>query len=406
MHSCNLCGSHNLTPLINFGSHPISHHFLKNPNLVEDQYDIDLQFCEECGLTQIVEPVDPKKFYTQLFALSSWKNQPHIPHEVELIRNLPNISENSQIVEIASNDGTFCRALLDAGFHRTVGIEPAKDAQVIAREKRGVNTIGAFFNVETAKKIVDTYGRADIVVARQVLEHISDLKEIQRALKIILAPGGYLFLEVPDFSSWLHTFDYTIWEEHVNQFTPDTLKVFTDGIGIEIIHSESIVYSGESFLIIGINSGKTSSLSKLYLPELRKANILYKDAWPALSRELKEYLGNHKRNGGRIGIYGAGSRVCALVNYIGLGSYIDCFVDDQMEKQGLYMPGSHLPIFPSTHLYTAGITLCLLAVNTENEDKVIAKHVAWMKDGGRFYSIYPPSQRLLPVWEKFLHGPE
>jgi len=399
MHICNLCGSKNLLPLINFGSHPISHHFLKAGQQDEYTHPVDLQFCEDCGLTQIVDPIPPERFYTQLFALSSWKNQPHIPREIELIRNLPGISTDSRIVEIASNDGTFCRALLDAGYHRSVGIEPAQDAQKIARE-RGVETIGAYFNVNTAKEFIEKYGQANLVVARQVLEHIPDLREIQRALKIILAPKGHLLLEIPDYNSFLTTFDYTIWEEHVNQFTIETLKVFTEGIGVRTHYTEKIVYSGESLIFIGSNTGKVQNEPKSYLPQLRQANIRYKDTWSLLCKNLKKYLDDHKKAGGKIAIYGAGARVCGLVNYAGLGSYIDCFVDDQLEKQGLFMPGSHLPIFPSSKLYLAGITLCLLAVNTENEDRVLAKHKKWIEDGGRFYSIYPPSDRLLPIWEK------
>jgi 2-polyprenyl-3-methyl-5-hydroxy-6-metoxy-1,4-benzoquinol methylase len=402
MHICNLCGNNNLLPLINFGSHPISHHYLKDGQQDEYTHSVDLRFCEGCGLTQIVDPVAPEKFYTQLFALSSWKNQPHIQHEIELICNLPDISTDSRIVEIASNDGIFCRALLDAGYHRIIGIEPAQDAQIIARE-RGVETIGAYFNVDTAKEFVESYGQANLVIARQVLEHIPDLQEVQRALKIILAPKGYLLLEVPDFACNLKTFDYTLWEEHVNQFTIDTLKVFTDGIGLNIDHIETIVFSGQSIILMGSNTCKSVDQHKTYLSGLRKSNICYKETWPLLRKALIEFLHEHKKRGGKTAIYGAGGRACALVNYAGLGPYIDCFIDDQPEKQGLFMPGSRLPIFPNSHLYSDGIDLCLLAVCTENEDSVMAKHEKWIEDGGRFYSIYPPSDRLLPIWEKLIN---
>lgn len=402
MHICNLCGSNNLLPLIHFGSHPISHNLLKEGQDDVYTHSIDLQFCEECGLTQIVDPVPPEQFYTQYITLSSWKYQPHIKHEIELITNLPNISADSRIVEIASNDGTFCKALLDAGFHRSIGIEPAHDAQRVARE-RGVETIGAYFNIETAKKFVEKYGQADLVIARQVLEHISNLQDVQHALKIILAPNGYLLLEVPDFSCNLKTFDYSIWEQHVNQFTIETLKVFTDGIGLDINHIETFVFSGQGIILIGSMTSESVEPDKAYLSDLRKTNVGYKETWPLFRNTLIAFLQKHKLNGGRIAIYGAGGRACALVNYAGLDPYVDFFIDDQREKQMQFMPGSHLPILPNSTLYSDGITLCLLAVNTENEERVLEKHKKWSDDGGVFFSIFPPSDRLLPIWENFIH---
>ncbi len=398
MNTCNLCGSSNLLPLIHFGFHPISHHFLKKGQKDEYTHNVELQFCEDCGLTQIIDPIASEKFYTQLFALSSWKNQPHIQHEITLIRNIPEISTDSRIVEIASNDGTFCRALLDAGYHHSIGIEPAHDAQRVARE-RGVETIGAYFNLETAKKFVESYGQADLVIARQVLEHIPNLQEVQRALNIILAPGGHILLEVPDFTCNLKTFDYSLWEEHVNQFTIETLKVFTNGIGLNINHIETIVFSGQSIILMGSRTSESAEPDKTYLSDLRKSNVCYKETWPLLRKTLIDFLHEHQAKGGKTAIYGAGGRACALVNYAGIGPYIDCFVDDQREKQMLFMPGSRIPILPSSALYTEGISLCLLAVNTENENHILEKHKKWSDGGGEFFSIFPPSDRLLPIWE-------
>jgi hypothetical protein len=49
-------------------------------------------------------------------------------------------------------------------------------------------------------------------------------------------------------------------------------------------------------------------------------------------------------------------------------------------------------------LYTQKIDICLLAVNTENEEKVINRHSKWIQQGGLFWSVFPPSDRLLPMW--------
>jgi len=69
------------------------------------------------------------------------------------------------------------------------------------------------------------------------------------------------------------------------------------------------------------------------------------------------------------------------------------------------MPGSGLPIIPSEALHEESVDLCLLAVNAEIEEKVIARHPDFSKNGGIFLSILPPSPRILPIWDSLKREP-
>jgi hypothetical protein len=179
------------------------------------------------------------------------------------------------------------------------------------------------------------------------------------------------------------------------------LKFFLSEAGIYVLHSENILFSGESLVITGQYAETARVTQSLeYLDGLRAQVLSYCKRWPLFRKALVEFLSNYQQNGGKVAIYGAGARICSLINFTGIGSYIECIVDDQLEKQGKYMPGSRLPILPSEALEQQNITLCLLAVNTENEEKVIAKHSAWQQRGGKFFSVYPPSDKLLPIWHK------
>ena len=112
------------------------------------------------------------------------------------------------------------------------------------------------------------------------------------------------------------------------------------------------------------------------------------------------YLSVHQNAGGKVAVYGAGCRACSLVNFAGLAPYVEFVVDDQIERQGKYMPGSRLRIGPSEILENGTVDLCLLGVNAENESRVISRHQDYLQNGGRFASIHPPSERLLPVWSR------
>ena len=388
--------------LLHFGEHPIAHRFLTNPAQDEYVHPVDLFYCEDCGLIQLVDPIPPDKLYTEYNWLSSWKWNPHLSRLLSLIDKMfEGLEKTSKIVEVGSNDGTFLEELRGRGYENFFGIEPTRDGQETAK-KKGIETVRAYFTPETAQEIVAARGMCDLLVARQVLEHVVDLKDFREAITTILRPGGYLLIEVPNFDFSLNTLDYSaIWEEHVNYFTLQTLKLFLANAGIRLLHSETAVFSGEALFVLGEYTGKASPcLLQEDREKLRAQALAYRDYWPVFRDTFINYLQEYRHADKQIAVYGAGCRACSLINYAGLSPYIDFLVDDQPEKQGKYMPGAHLPVMPGEALETRSVDLCLLSVNAENEDNVVDKHPAFLERGGLFLSMNPASKRLLPFWGK------
>ncbi|MBK8759917.1 MAG: methyltransferase domain-containing protein [Sulfuritalea sp.] len=397
--SCNLCGGFDLLDLIDFGSHPVAKHYLAEQSGDQPTWPVKLFFCESCGLTQLVDSCPPEILYDNYVTLSSWKFQPHVQREIDLIKSLEGMGPDAKIIEIGSNDGMFLHQLSLNGYENTLGVEPAKDAYGLA-VAQGVNTLQDFLSPELSRTIKAQYGLFDLFVSRQNLEHISDLRGVAESIGILVKPNGFVLIEVPNFACNLRSRDYGLWEEHVNYFTVDTLRHFLSLAGVELVHEETILFSGESICFIGRKSGKPHR-SLDYVAALRRLNVEYSEHWPDFRRSLGEFLSAQKRAGRKIAVYGAGSRVFCLLNFAGVAASIDVIVDDQQEKQNKFMPGSRvpIPILPSDALYSQGIDICLLAVNTENEDKVVGKHAEWVRNGGTFWSVLPPSERLLPVWQ-------
>lgn len=401
MDPCHLCGEFKLLLLIDFGKHPIAHRFLDDPNQEEYLHNVVILFCENCGLIQLGNPIPPEKLYSKYNWLSSWKWNPHIPRLVKLIDRLcSDLNEQSKIVEVGSNDGSFLEELRNQGYKNLLGVEPAQDAWK-ASNKKEIEAIGSYFTLNKSREIMETHGRCDLLVSRQMLEHITDLIDFQNAIGTILKPGGYVLLEVPNFTLGLDAPDYSaIWEEHVNYFTPQTLNRFLMNTGIRPIHSETVTFSGESLIVLGKYLGKSISIAdgKGILKALRSSSLKFRDQWPKFKDALIDYLHKHRRKGGKVALYGAGCRANSLINFANLSPYIEFIVDDQPEKQNKYMPGSRLPILPSSALIEESIDLCLLAVNAENEDKVIAKLRKYKNHGGQFISVHPPSNLLPDFW--------
>lgn len=399
MDKCRLCGDNQMDVLLQFGEHPIAHRFLDRPDQDEYTHHVTLCFCQKCGLTQLNDPIPADLLYANYICLSSWKHQPHIPYLVQLIEEKTTVKKPANILEVGSNDGRFLRFLKDKGYRRLIGIEPACDAQTAAAEI-GVKTIPAYFNKQSAENFLTAYGKCDLFISRQMLEHINDLKGFGRDMRSVLSPGAFVLFEVPDFSANFDILDYALWEEHINYFTIETLSRFLADAGIKVIHSESIIFSGNSLVVLGEYVGKKLAFADTYLDGLKKKAQRYRNIWPDFRDSLVDFLRSHKEKGGKIAIYGAGARLCSLVNYCNLRPYVEFIVDDQPEKQGKYMPGSRLSILPSSALRENSIDLCLLAVNSECEERVIGKHPDFLERGGVFFSLLPPSERLPDFWKK------
>jgi 2-polyprenyl-3-methyl-5-hydroxy-6-metoxy-1,4-benzoquinol methylase/flavodoxin len=391
---CNLCGGNELRLAIDFGSHPISKHYLNSQFEKKPLWPVKLYYCESCGLTQLKESCPPEVIYDNYVTLSAWKPQPQVDHEINMLEQLSSLSFESKIIEIGCNDAMFLDDLSKRGYKNLTGIEPSGDAAGIAKSK-GYKVVEDFLTPELSSELVQKNGKYDLFISRQNLEHISDLKGVISSLNILIRSGGYVLIEVPNFGCNLLENDYGLWEEHVNYFTVETLRLFLAKANIKVLHEEIFLFSGEGIFVLG---KKVESVpgEMDYLPDLSLRNKRYSKNWPRFKSQINEFLQGHIARGKKIAIYGAGARSFCLINFTDIGKHIEVIVDDQKEKQEKFMPGTGIPIKSSESLYQ-NIDICLLAVNTENEKKVLEKHKQWVKDGGIFWSIFPPSSMLVPV---------
>jgi hypothetical protein len=103
---------------------------------------------------------------------------------------------------------------------------------------------------------------------------------------------------------------------------------------------------------------------------------------------IREHLRNLKQEGARVALFGAGHLAVKFLNLLGLGDLVHCVVDDDPNKLGLRLPGSGLPIRPSSALLDENIDTCLLCLSPESERKVIAGQHRFLNNGGRFRSIF------------------
>jgi len=386
MKICRICKSEHVQIAFDFKKQPIVHDLLASRNDKFNKFNFNIGICKECGFLQMLEYVIPEKLYTNYFTISSWKPQPHATTFLEKIKRIFGVTRKSRVFEIGSNDGGFLALLHSQGFENILGIEPTEDAFQAAIKKQRP-TMRGFYGTNTINEIVNVFPDPDLIVSRQVIEHIPDLDGFMCSIKEHLKLGGALALEFPDHSMNYEELDYSFWEEHVNYFTINTIRNLLFRHGFDIVHYESTLFSGKCLFIYAINSQKTE---KEPFNADEKIAKRYIELFPKFKSDLHGFLAEKTKRRQAI-LYGCGARSCNFVNLLEIGHYFSRFVDDQPEKQSKVVPGYLLNITDSSNLEKDDCVV--LGVNTEYEYQVIQEH--GLLDT---FSILPPSSHLPDFW--------
>tara|TARA_E500000178_G_scaffold345583_1_gene395691 strand:- start:1184 stop:2377 length:1194 start_codon:yes stop_codon:yes gene_type:complete len=392
---CNFCNSKIIHEGLNFGKHPGSH-FLweEKDNKTIQNYDITLGFCENCNLVQLLNSGKKQDFYDDYYP-SSWKPQNHIADEIKYLKENMNLSKDSSIIEIGSNDGIFLQQLKLNGFRNLLGLEPA----LIPREyalKKGIETLPIYISKKEAETLVKNRGKFDLVVLRQVCEHIEDLDDLAKSIKCLLKINGKILVEVPNFREMLENLDYSaIWEQHLNYFTDNTLSNFIYGTGSEIERVKTYNFSGGCLVIFGkrkeiLVNPKNNRNSEI--ETIKK----YFTLWDTFKREFIQFI--HSNN---TIVYGVGCRSIPLLRYTNTINEIDFYVDDNKSKQNRMIPNTNKIVRDISSLKEIKGYNILLAVNHENEEKVIFNNKLIFKRN-KVFSLNPPSTLIPKFWNKLI----
>lgn len=355
---CRICNNIDIKKFLSLGNIPLTNSFVSESELNKEEkaYPLDICFCPTCKLVQLNSVVSPKllfKYYLYISSVSS-AFKLHLTRMAESLANEFNLNENSLVVDIGSNDG-----LLLKGFNRfgvkTIGVEPATNIAEIAR-REGVETINDFFNESTAKQIIDSKGKADVITANNVFAHINDLGGVIKNVKTLLKDNGIFVIEVAYLLDMLQqlTFDL-IYHEHLFYYSLTPLNYLFKKNGMEIFKVEHVSSQGGSLRVFIKKESSSHQIEKSVSSMLEKEKAVgihdyetyekFADRVHASKEKLVKCLKDIKNSGKTIVAYGAPAKATILLSFCNIGrGYIDYVVDNNALKQGLFTPHSHIPI--------------------------------------------------------------
>ena len=373
-------------------------------SLAESFYPLHTYVCDRCYLVQLSEFETPEQIFSDYAYFSSYSDSwlSHAKAYTNAITHRFNLNSSSQVIEIASNDGYLLQYFKEKGIP-VLGIEPAANVAEVA-EKKGVPTLVSFFGEDTARFLVNSGKKADLLIGNNVLAHVPDLNDFIKGMKIVLNSDGLITLEFPHLLQLMNhnQFD-TIYHEHFSYFSLLTIDQIFAFHGLTIFDVEELPTHGGSLRIYARHNQEieprcSGSVQSLKDEEFQKGLCdinTYTEFTKKVEhtkRQLLSFLIQIKEQGKTIAGYGAPAKGNTLLNYCGIRTdFLDYTVDRSPYKQGKLLPGTHIPVHhPDKILQTQPDYLLILPWNIKDE---IIESMTQIRDwGGQFVIPIPKVQ--------------
>jgi hypothetical protein len=338
---------------------PLCESYLRSDqlNAAEAFYPLHVHVCRRCWLVQIEQYVSAERIFSEYAYFSSFADSwvEHARDYTNTMIDRFGLGPHSQVIELASNDGYLLQWFVKAGVP-SLGIEPAANVAAAA-EGKGVSTLVRFFGVELAEELTAQGRSADLLLGNNVLAQVPDLNDFVAGMKIVLAPTGVLTMEFPHVMRLIdeNQFD-TIYHEHFGYFSLHAIRTIFRHHGLEVFDVEELPTHGGSLRVyarhaedktkpvgpaVGDLLGREESFGLTGIDRYRTFAAKVEET----KRGILELLIGLKGAGKSIAGYGAPGKGNTLLNYCGIRTdFLDFTVDRNTYKQGLFLPGTHIPI--------------------------------------------------------------
>lgn len=389
--TCLGCGSHAVKAIIDLGLQPPSNRFLASADEYCETHPLQFGYCPSCSLAQLLNPMATDIVRSRHAWITYNEPEGHLDDLVDCLRKMGGVTERARIVGVTYKDDSTLARFGKLGFGDTYRLDQEADLD-IAESLASLETIQAALTPARARHIADRIGQADIVLVRHILEHAHRPAELLEACQHLAKPGGLLVFEMPDCRKVLDGQDHCfLWEEHITYFTPETLKSFLECTGFPDADIKVYPYPMEDSLIAIVRNARTAPMKPRALAGEVQRLERFGSSLEERGARIRSHLRSLQGQGTQVALFGAGHLAAKFINFYGLAPFLCGVIDDNPNKQKLFMPGSALPIIDSRCLEEGKIGLCLLTLNPESEQKVLKAKASYLDHGGKFRSIFSAS---------------
>jgi len=402
--NCRFCNNTLTHEFVDLGFSPPSNSYLTADNLNESEtfFPLRIMVCEKCFLVQIDEFAKHDDIFNADYAYFSSYSTSWLAHAkayTEMMIKRFSFNHQSQVIEIASNDGYLLQYFKEKGIP-VLGIEPTANTAAAAKEK-GIESVIDFFGVQLANSLAKKGIKADLLLGNNVLAHVPNINDFVAGLKILLNPDGVITFEFPHLLQLIdkNQFD-TIYHEHFSYLSLIAVKQIFEHHALNIFDVEELTTHGGSLRIFAkhktdntkiISDNVALILSKEIEFGLNDLGIYqnYQSKAEKVKNDFTQFLIHAKNEGKKVVAYGAAAKGNTLLNFAGTKKDLLQFVADASpHKQNKFLPGVHIPIVTESLIReTQPDYIIILPWNLKDE---IAAQLNYIKEwNGEFVVAVP-----------------
>jgi hypothetical protein len=395
---CLLCGAPDPERVLDLGRQSVSTHFTRAAGDPVVRHPLALAICRACRVVQLAPPFPFRDLVPPYDWITYREPESHLDLVTGRLLALEGLRTARRAAGVSFKDDTTLARLGKAGVPEVWRLDLRADLGA-TEPRANIESVPGLLTPGRAAEIVAARGPVDLLIARHVVEHAGDPRAFLAALGTMLAPGGHLVIEVPDCRANLERQDYTmLWEEHSLYFTPETAGQALAAAGCAPVSLDIHPFPFEDVIVlVGRKLDEGAAPGQPKHPGIGDGLALARSfgaAHAGWSRRIGAAL-DRLASGRKLAAYGAGHLACAFLNFHGVADRFAFVVDDTPQKQGLFLPGSGVPIVPREALARGEVRACLFGLAPEIEDKVIARNPEFVASGGVFCSMFADSPRSL-----------
>lgn len=405
--NCRFCGTQLEHVFIDLVNAPASNSFLAEEQLNEPEtfFPLKVYTCSKCFLVQVDEYKKSDEIFSNEYLYFSSFSKSWLQHAkayVDMMVDRFGFNEQSQIIEIASNDGYLLQYFKEKNIP-VLGVEPTLNTANAAREK-GIDSINEFLGRKLAGQMVRNGQKADLLLGNNVLAHVPDIVDFVGGMQMILNENGIITMEFPHLMQLVdnNQFD-TIYHEHFSYISFSTVKQIFESQRLEMFDVDEIPTHGGSIRIYAKHKGNNRPVSphveQLLQKEISKGmdTMVYYEGFQEKALKAKldllDYLIRCKREGKKVAAYGAAAKGNTMLNFCGIKNDLISFVvDANPNKQNKFLPASHIPVEKEAWLKSKKPDIIIILPWNLKEE--ISNQLSYAREWGARFVIAIPQLKI------------
>jgi hypothetical protein len=332
--------------ILDLGTQPLVNNLCNSRQEAMEAEQFPLKAIVEEDLTIHLDyAVDPEILYKH-YLYRSGVSQPYIDHCKQLYKSLSHLNL-STVIDVGGNDGTLLNAFREAsaesGFWS--GIKPTRFVNVDmgqnlreVNEKAGNEFVCGQFNDQMYLP------KANLIVSTNVFQHTKDVHAFMRGIVKFL--DGVWVLEFPYTLETITTGQFDqFYHEHYYYWLISPLEKLFQQYGLRIIALIPQAIHGGTMRLWMTNKEIGAPVLDLSAIKQKEQDALALCNFDQTIADLRCYFDRviATKELGKICFFGAAAKGCVFLNALGLNINTmgkTVVVDDTIEKQGLYVPGT------------------------------------------------------------------